>query len=847
MRPDREHAESGAPDDVASAEDQSHTAVRWSTAIEAIENPICLLDDGGKIVQCNRAMLRMLDITPAEIEGQHCWHLIHGSDEPPEGCPTTLARRSMCSETKVMQLGDQRVEITVDPILNEHGEFTGVMHSITDTTFRHRPCDEIMEHARELQLIATLNRAANEGASLDGVLHLTTGKMTEMFAGATVFAHLVSADGKSVLVQDRNTAADDEEADDIYGSLLTRHGVSLEVVDAYSKAVDAGEPVILREADAISQLLAEHERARTLPDDLCEREDVPPDYRASCATGVRSVVVAPLACEGTPLGLLELWFPSDIDEGQAERVSRIAAQLTTIIRRLRSEENFRRILDSTAEGMLITDIDTGRFTYANAAICAMLGYSQEELQSLGVQDVHPAEDGGRACTVFSAEAVDDLTLASGISFVKKNGRVFDADLRTIPMVIDGSMCDVGFVTDVSHRADAEDQLRRRLKFERIISTASTVFINLRAGQLNKAMIRTLANAGRFLDLDSCHVCMFPDDPETEQKTYDWCMEGTNPSLKKLGEVAWLTSTRSRMSLLDFRPVLISSLDDLSSEDAELEKRLRALGISSVMVTPIMFDGDVIGIFSASTCRSEREWSAEAISLLTTLGELYVSATRRAGSSDALATVLDRQHRAMDGTVKALSSIGELRDPYTAGHQRRVAEFARAIALELGMSGERAEGIHVAAMLHDIGKMHVPAEILVRPGPVDDLEFDIIRTHTQVGYDMLKDIDFPWPVAEVALKHHERMDGSGYPLGLKGDDIPLEARIVAVADVVEAMSSYRPFRPALPIEAAIKEITLKKGVLYCPDVVDVALDLLTKKGFRFAEETDRAGRRQLTGS
>lgn len=154
---------------------------------------------------------------------------------------------------------------------------------------------------------------------------------------------------------------------------------------------------------------------------------------------------------------------------------------------------------------------------------------------------------------------------------------------------------------------------------------------------------------------------------------------------------------------------------------------------------------------------------------------------------------------------------------------------------------------MAAMLHDIAKMHVPAEILIKPGPVDDLEFDIIRTHTQVGYDMLKDIDFPWPVAEVALKHHERMDGSGYPLGLKGDDIPLEARIVAVADVVEAMSSYRPFRPALPIEAAIKEITLKRGVLYCPSVVDAALDLLTKKGFVFAEESGGVGQRLLAES
>ena len=182
------------------------------------------------------------------------------------------------------------------------------------------------------------------------------------------------------------------------------------------------------------------------------------------------------------------------------------------------------------------------------------------------------------------------------------------------------------------------------------------------------------------------------------------------------------------------------------------------------------------------------------------------------------------------TVESLASMLEKRDPYTSGHQKKVSVLACAIAEEMGLPVEIIEGIHIAAILHDIGKISIPAEFLSKPGRLSPIEFDIIKTHPVNAYEMLKAIDFPYPVAQIILQHHEKMDGSGYPYGLLGPDILLEARIISVADVVEAISSHRPYRPALGIQYALEEITQNAGKLYDPEVVEACLTLFREKGF-----------------
>jgi len=207
-------------------------------------------------------------------------------------------------------------------------------------------------------------------------------------------------------------------------------------------------------------------------------------------------------------------------------------------------------------------------------------------------------------------------------------------------------------------------------------------------------------------------------------------------------------------------------------------------------------------------------------------------TERKRTEEELKQSAEKLRKAMEGTIQTIALTTEMKDPYTAGHQHRVAKLASAMAMELGLSQEQVEGLRVAGSLHDIGKIYVPAEILAKPGHLRQNEINLIKDHAQVGYDLLKTIEFPWPVAQIVLQHHERVDGSGYPLGLKGENILIEAKILGVADVVEAMSSHRPYRPAFSLEKALLEIMHKKGVLYPPEVVDACVTVFNDKGFKF---------------
>jgi len=217
------------------------------------------------------------------------------------------------------------------------------------------------------------------------------------------------------------------------------------------------------------------------------------------------------------------------------------------------------------------------------------------------------------------------------------------------------------------------------------------------------------------------------------------------------------------------------------------------------------------------------------------GLVVTDLTEQQRTADIVAQLrhTERLRKSMEDSIKAIADTIEMRDPYTAGHQRRVAQLAAAIAQELGLPQETMHGIELAASIHDLGKISIPAEILVKPGKLSALELMLIRTHAQAGFNILKDIEFPWPIASMVHQHHERQDGSGYPLGLKGEQILLESRILAVADVVEAMSSHRPYRAALGIDAALREIERGRASIYDAAVVDACLRLFAEKRFAFS--------------
>ncbi len=268
---------------------------------------------------------------------------------------------------------------------------------------------------------------------------------------------------------------------------------------------------------------------------------------------------------------------------------------------------------------------------------------------------------------------------------------------------------------------------------------------------------------------------------------------------------------------------------------------RALGASSAAFMPLRVGQQAVGVLLV--LRALEELGDEELRVLLGLADqaalaiqnatLYQDARRelaeRKRAEEALQDSLDHLQRTLEQTVYSLAATVEKRDLYTAGHQRRVANLAYATARELGLPHDRARGVYMAGLIHDIGKIQIPAEILSKPTPLTEVEWALIEIHPQMGYDILNGIEFPWPVAQIVAQHHERLDGSGYPRGLSGEDILFEARILAVADTVEAMSSHRPYRPAHTLAEALEEIRGKRGTLYDPQAVDACLKVIAERG------------------
>jgi putative two-component system response regulator len=259
-----------------------------------------------------------------------------------------------------------------------------------------------------------------------------------------------------------------------------------------------------------------------------------------------------------------------------------------------------------------------------------------------------------------------------------------------------------------------------------------------------------------------------------------------------------------------------------SDDSELAETALDMGAYGYIIKPFRANELMINISNAL-----RRRSLEISNRLNIVNMEMIIKER----TQEVQKAMKRLEKITDGIIHAISLTVETRDPYTAGHQQRVADLARAISMEMGLPEDQVEGIRVAGLIHDLGKIAVPAEILSKPSKLTDSEFNLIKIHPQAAYDILKDIDFPWPLSIVVLQHHERLDGSGYPHGLKGKDgILLEARILAVADVFEAMASHRPYRPALGKEKALDEIRRGKGTSYDPKAVDACIRVISSGEF-----------------
>jgi len=342
-------------------------------------------------------------------------------------------------------------------------------------------------------------------------------------------------------------------------------------------------------------------------------------------------------------------------------------------------------------------------------------------------------------------------------------------------------------------------------------------------QLDEALLKCLDTICELSEMD-CGGIYLMDQASGDLNLI--CHRNLSPAFIKGVSHYQADSTRTRLVLQE-KPLFTR----YSELDLPLDKVRKAEKLLAFAVLPLIFEKRVIGCLNLGSQKLEdvSEINREVLKTAATLiGEGII----RLQTEEELKETNQKLQKAMKSTIQAIALILEKRDPYTAGHQERMTKLACAIAEEISLSPDKIGGLYIAGIIHDIGKINIPTEILSKPGRLSEIELNLIQTHPQVGSDILKEMELPGEVSSIVLQHHERRDGSGYPSGLSGKDIILEARILAVADVVEAMASHRPYRPALGLDKAWEEITKNKGKLYDPEVVDACLKLFKEKGFKF---------------
>lgn len=570
-----------------------------------------------------------------------------------------------------------------------------------------------------------------------------------------------------------------------------------------------------------------------------KEEQVPDDWRDAVVQALRTDEIGSLEVERA--GRVYLIAVAPVAEGNYANLyciditERRQAQDAL----LRSEEKFRGLVENSND--LIWEVDgAGMYTYVSPHIEAMLGYRPDEVIGKSPFDLMSREESRRARAALQ-DAVDTKQPILGFENVNlhRDGREVAVETNATPIIdAEGRLSGfLGIDRDITERKRTEKALRRLNRALLALSSGNQALVHatdettllqgicdllVETGGYQLAWIaypehqgsntlRIVAQASKGSGISPSTVIPFADDA-TGQHPAGRAMRSGQPQV----------------------------IEDIATEPllGPWREEMIAAGLASGIALPLVSDGQLLGLLHVfSTLPSA--FAKEELELLEELAgdaAFGVLTLRTRAEHDRLQKEAlrhtERLRQVLSDTIRAIALTVEKRDPYTAGHQLRVADLAAAIAEELGLDADHVDGIRLGATIHDIGKIYVPAEILNRPGKLDKFEMDMIKSHPEVGYDIIKDVKFPWPVAQMILQHHERLDGSGYPHGLRGNDIILEARILAAADVVEAITAHRPYRAGRGLEVALEEIRQHRGTLYDPGVVDACLALFHSRRFEF---------------
>ncbi|WP_256992964.1 PAS domain S-box protein [Methylococcus capsulatus] len=486
------------------------------------------------------------------------------------------------------------------------------------------------------------------------------------------------------------------------------------------------------------------------------------------------------------------------------------------------------IVESSEDAIVTKNLD-GIITSWNAGAEKMYGYRAEEIIGQPVTRLVPPELHGEIRRCLAEIAQGRAVRGVETRRLTRSGKLFDVSLTISPLRgEDGKVVGASVIgRDITEVKRSEQALRRLNRVLETIIGCDSVLVRARSeAELLGEMCRVIADAGGY---GKAWVGVLPEDANAHRppEVYHSSTPGIADFAARLRERGVFDSILRSVGHSGVRRVAREV--DEASPLFPLRHCAIALGCDAFALIPIRNGSEVTGMLGLCGDTVEA-FDGDEMALLEKLaGDMAYGIAHLRDQAERLKTA-DRITRSLEQTIQAVATTLEMRDPYTAGHQRRVAELAAAIAKKLNLSEDEVQGIRLAAMVHDLGKIRIPAEILTKPGRLTPLEFDFIKTHSQVGYDILKDIAFPWPIADMVLQHHEKLDGSGYPQGLAGEAILLGARIIAVADVMEAMSSHRPYRPGLGKEAALAELEARRGSWYDPRVVDACKALFRDEGY-----------------
>jgi len=742
----------------------------WETALDALPDPIFIHDRQMRVVRANLAYARRAGLDIRDVIGRPYWEMFPKLPGPLTGCGQALDRKNCSREIIRFDSGEEFVSLA-QPIYDGAGDYLYSLHILQDVTETRRA------EAEQRVLSEALRQAA-----------------------------------EAVVVLDRD-------------SRITYLNPAFYALFGYAPEDVLGKPVSVLEVPGQDD---DHQPCgiiRQLHDHDTWRGEV--TRLAKNATAIPILMSAATIRDGH--GEINGYVGTYLDLREVQRAEEA----------LRAGElRFRALIENATDVVSLLD-GNGTMLYESPSVERLLGYRPDELTGRNAFELIHPDDVAHTMRILRDAVLAPGTVQTGeFRFRHKDGSYRHVESIGRSLLDDPAVAGVVINSrDITQRRQTEDSLNKVNRALKVLSACNMALVHATSeSDLLKEICRIIADLGGYQQAWVAYVVR--DDPVALRA------EAAAGIERAVAESFCAYTDGPDVS---YHPLLqaiahghTNVIQDIDRERVPpaWRKQLRAHDIAASIHLPLHDNGRVFAVLNI--CAHEQHaFDVEEVSLLTEMANdvaYGIRALHTQAQRDQAVTEqqrgLERLRESLEDTIAAIAATLEMRDPYTAGHERRVAELATAVAQEMRLPPEQVQGLHFGALIHDLGKIRVPAEILSKPGRLTPVEFELIKGHAQSGYDILKSIKFPWPVAQMVLQHHERLDGSGYPNGLKGEAILLEARILAVADTVEAMSSHRPYRPARGIEAALEHIREMRGRHFDAAVVDACLQLFARGAFAF---------------